>query len=151
MCEMASMIDRGRGQQHKHTPDFNAVSCSELMRLIMKITVTAITTEPLYTTSTYLLTYLLFTEQCVAVFTAAFIGCVRNVRIQTFEVNPVKVVHSPLGVGLSLGDCELVDWCRPDGTRGETVCQHGGRCSSSWHQADCHCTDDYTGQFCETC
>jgi len=60
MCEMASMIDRGRGQQHKHTPDFNnAVSCSELMRLIMKITVTAITTEPLYTTSTYLLTYLL--------------------------------------------------------------------------------------------
>jgi len=82
---------------------------------------------------------------------AAFIGCVRHVRIQAVQVSPVKVVHSPLGVGLTLGDCELVDWCRPDGAGGETVCQHGGRCSSSWLRAVCNCTGDYRGQFCEMC
>ena len=87
----------------------------------------------------------------IVLWTAAFIGCMRNVRIQTVEVNPVKMVHSPLGVGLSLGDCDLVDWCRPDGPGSETVCQNGGRCTSSWQQAVCLCTDDYSGQFCETC
>jgi hypothetical protein len=87
---------------------------------------------------------------CIAV---AFVGCLKNIKVQGVDVDHVKVVHSQLGVGLSLGDCDLVDWCRRPRGNESDVCYNGGRCVSLWKGPVCDCTTTkhYQGPLCQTC
>ncbi len=50
-------------------------------------------------------------------------------------IDPVDVVHTQLGVGVTLGGCAMTDWCRVNGSR----CQHGARCVTEWERTSCDC------------
>lgn len=71
----------------------------------------------------------------------------RRVSIQSQVLDPVQVVHSALSAGITLGSCDLTDWCHV--LKGP-FCHNGGLCVSLWSERHCDCsTTDYVGKFCQ--
>ncbi|ELT91728.1 hypothetical protein CAPTEDRAFT_224303 [Capitella teleta] len=76
-----------------------------------------------------------------------YIGCMRRVSIQSQVLDPVQVVHSALSAGITLGSCDLTDWCH---VLEGPFCHNGGLCVSLWSERHCDCsTTDYVGKFCQ--
>ena len=71
----------------------------------------------------------------------------RHVQVQQRHIDPVEVVHTQLGAGVTLGPCLITDWCR--GVNGSR-CQNGARCVSEWDRTTCDCAGThFTGSFCQ--
>ena len=71
----------------------------------------------------------------------------RHVQVQQRHIDPVEVVHTQLGAGITLGLCLITDWCR--GLNGSR-CQNGARCVSEWDHTTCDCAGThFTGSFCQ--
>ena len=78
--------------------------------------------------------------------TDGYVGCMRQLQVQQRVIDPVEVVHTQLGVGITLGPCQITDWCRVNGSR----CQNAARCISEWDKTSCDCSaTQFTGKFCQ--
>ena len=87
-----------------------------------------------------------FTQKIAFFVTDGFVGCMQEIHVQETKVRPVEVVHSQLGVGVSLGPCGLSDWCAINGS----FCLNGGRCVNIWDKTYCDCSHtQYEGKFCQ--
>ena len=69
-----------------------------------------------------------------------FIGCMRDLTVQGRKINFTTVSYKSQ---VKISDCFLRDLCVP------SPCQNGGRCSQSWNQTFCHCSEtDFEGVDC---
>ncbi len=70
----------------------------------------------------------------------------KEIRIQGGDIDPVEVIHSQLGVGVTLGPCDLHDWCHLNGSR----CLNKGVCVSEWSDTYCDCGHvHFEGKYCQ--
>lgn len=76
-----------------------------------------------------------------------YIGCMRSVSIQSVVLDPVQIVHSALSAGVTLGLCNLTDWCQ---VLEQPFCHNGGQCVSLWTERHCDCSEtDFVGKYCQ--
>lgn len=86
--------------------------------------------------------------------TGSFVGCLRNIRIRNFMINPVEHVYGGCTSAASqncqsshviVGQCQLTDWCVAIGS----LCLNGGQCVSGGSDVHCLCPINYTGNNCQ--
>ncbi|XP_004701956.1 contactin-associated protein-like 4 [Echinops telfairi] len=76
---------------------------------------------------------------------SGFQGCLRDISINTQEVDLIAVQLGSLGnfSDLQVDTCGILDRCLPN------YCEHGGRCSQTWNNFYCNCSGTgYTGATC---
>lgn len=79
-------------------------------------------------------------------FLDGFVGCMQEIQVQEMKVRPVEVVHSQLGVGVTVGACVLRDWCKINGS----FCLNQGHCINDWADTYCDCSHtQYEGKYCQ--
>ncbi|KAM5192554.1 contactin-associated protein-like 4 [Mantella aurantiaca] len=74
-----------------------------------------------------------------------FLGCMKSISIGSSMVDLISVQQSLLGnfSDLQIDLCGITDRCFPN------YCEHGGKCSQTWNDFYCNCSD--TGYMGETC
>ncbi|KAM9329027.1 contactin-associated protein-like 4 [Gastrophryne carolinensis] len=74
-----------------------------------------------------------------------FLGCMKSISIGSRLVDLISVQQSLLGnfSDLQIDLCGLIDRCFPN------YCEHGGKCSQTWNDFYCNCSD--TGYMGATC
>ena len=77
-----------------------------------------------------------------------YVGCIRNLKVQGENIDALDLMEDESKIfGLQIDGCNITNYCR-----GNTMCQHGGKCLSEWHGVACDCTDThYTGKACHFC
>uniref|UniRef100_A0A3P9QHD9 Contactin-associated protein-like 4 n=1 Tax=Poecilia reticulata TaxID=8081 RepID=A0A3P9QHD9_POERE len=78
---------------------------------------------------------------------AGFQGCMRLLKLDGETVDLIKVQERRLGnySDLKIDMCGIIDRCSP------SHCEHGGRCSQSWRNFHCNCSNSgYRGATCHS-
>uniref|UniRef100_A0A3B3UNP3 Contactin-associated protein-like 4 n=1 Tax=Poecilia latipinna TaxID=48699 RepID=A0A3B3UNP3_9TELE len=76
-----------------------------------------------------------------------FQGCMRLLKLDGQTVDLIKVQERRLGnySDLKIDMCGIIDRCSP------SHCEHGGRCTQSWRNFHCNCSNSgYRGATCHT-
>ena len=79
--------------------------------------------------------------------TGSYIGCMRHIVVQDKHVDPLPLIKSENSVGVSVGSCDLIDWCAQ-----QNPCLNNGLCVSEWFTSYCDCTQTHhEGSVCQFC